>query len=128
MRRKKEYVYVLKEKGTSFYRIGSTHDIDYRKGVLRQGNPRILEVVVWVWLHDHQVVLSFERDVQRILKEYKYNDSWYFIKNKRLIKEVEEYIFDKQNDCMDCLRLTPSTYNPEGVRLRMKQPFGEITL
>lgn len=124
--RKKEYLYILKEKGTKFYRVGSTHNIDYRKSVLKQGNPRTLEVVVWVWLHDHKVVLQFERNVQKILKEYKYNDSWYLVKNKRIIKEVEEYIYDSQNDCMDCLKLTPFTYNPEGVSLRMKQPLGEI--
>lgn len=126
--RKKEYLYILKEKGTKFYRIGSTHNIDYRKSVLKQGNPRTLEVVCWVWLHDHTVVLNFERHTQRILKEYKFNDSWYLIKDKKVFDKVKEDIYDRQNDCMDCLKLTPSTYNPEGFSLRLQQSFGEIVL
>jgi|LakMenEpi05May12_1017382.scaffolds.fasta_scaffold40524_1 predicted GIY-YIG superfamily endonuclease len=40
----KKIVYVLKEKGTTFYRIGSTHSIEDRLRTLNQGNPRGMEL------------------------------------------------------------------------------------
>jgi hypothetical protein len=117
--RKKEYVYVLREEGTDFYRIGSTHSIEYREGVLRQGNPRTLNVRGWVWFHKDEIVLSVERFIQKSFKHYRYGkhgNSWYLIKDENIVKEIIELICKIQDDYIERLSLTIDTYNPEGTR------------
>lgn len=77
----KRFVYVLKEKGTTFYRIGSTHSYDYRKKILRQGNPRDLELLYIEEFDDPFVVMEIEKRIQKLYKEYHIKDSWFNIPN-----------------------------------------------
>ena len=73
----KKIVYVLKEKGTTFYRIGSTHSIEDRLRTLNQGNPRGMELFYSEEFNNHYVVNDMERKVQRIFSKYHHKDSWY---------------------------------------------------
>ena len=40
----KRFLYILKEDDTEFYRIGITHNITYRLGMLKGGNHRKLHL------------------------------------------------------------------------------------
>jgi predicted GIY-YIG superfamily endonuclease len=89
MIRDKRFVYLLKEQGANFYRVGSTRDINFREKSLRQGNPRKLELVHFEEFYDPKTVLAMERYVQRLLSKYTSNPSWYKIPSKD-IKNIKE--------------------------------------
>ena len=77
--RDKRFVYVVKEKGTTFYRIGSTHSFDSRKKILKQGNPREIELIYIEEFQDPSTVMWVEKLIQNIVSKYRHKDSWYNI-------------------------------------------------
>jgi predicted GIY-YIG superfamily endonuclease len=79
--REKRFVYILKEKGTTFYRIGSTHLFNNRKKLLKQGNPREFELVFIEEFHDEPTVMWVEKHIQRLVSKFRCKDSWYKIPN-----------------------------------------------
>jgi len=90
--RTKKYMYILKEQGTQFYRVGSTHSVDFRESVLRQGNPRKLEIFHWEEFDEPKTVLSTERYVQRLMNKYSHTPSWYKVPKSNMTKIKEECV------------------------------------
>lgn len=113
MNRSKEFIYIIEEvlngKRTNYYRIGSTNDLDFRRMVLNQGNPRILKKICEAWFHDPEVVLLVERNIQKkckpylILNEKGNRSSWYYIKDKVFIENLKKAIYRLQDRCIDKL-------------------------
>jgi hypothetical protein len=110
MKKGKEFIYIIKEDTTNYYRIGSTNDLDFRKMVLNQGNPRTLEKVCQAWFPTPDMVLSVERSVQKKCKPYlvlNKNDkgnSWYLINDPKVIEGVLIHIDEQINNCMGILK------------------------
>ena len=112
--RKKEFIYILEEvlngKRTNYYRIGSTNDLEFRRMVLNQGNPRTLKKICEAWFHDPKIVLLVERSIQKkckpylILNENDKGNSWYYIKNKRFTENLKKEIYGVQDHCIGILK------------------------
>ena len=105
MRRSKEFIYIIKEDITNYYRIGSTNDLDFRRMVLNQGNPRTLEKVCQAWFPTPEMVLLVERSVQKKCKPYLVRNkkgkgnSWYLINDPKVIESVLNHISELKNGC-----------------------------
>ena len=83
---KKKIVYVLKEKDTTFYRIGSTHNMNERLKILHQGNPRQLQLIYNEEFDNHDVVNLMEIKLQKLFSKYRCKDSWYNVPH---MEEIE---------------------------------------
>ncbi len=76
----KRFLYILKEQDTDYYRIGITHSINYRIGVLSGGNHRKLELVYSIEFTSNEAALSAENQLHSLLKEFTTDPkkrSWY---------------------------------------------------
>jgi hypothetical protein len=107
MNRSKEFVYMIEEvlngERTNYYRIGSTNDLDFRRMVLNQGNPRTLEKVCEAWFPSPDMVLMVERRMQKMCKPYLVlnkkgkGNSWYLINDPKVIEDVLYYVNEIKN-------------------------------
>ncbi len=114
MNRSKEFIYIIEEvlkgKRTNYYRIGSTNDLEFRRTVLNQGNPRTLKRLCKVWFHNPEIVLLVERNIQKkckpylILNEKGNRSSWYYIEDKEFIEDLKKGIYKLQDTCIDTLK------------------------
>jgi predicted GIY-YIG superfamily endonuclease len=54
----KRFLYILKEQDTEFYRVGITHSINYRIGILSGGNHRKLLLKYMIEFDSNQSALN----------------------------------------------------------------------
>jgi len=83
----KRFLYILKEQDTEYYRIGITHSIKYRIGILSGGNHRKLELVYMIEFDSNQSALNAENQLHESLKEFTTDlkkRSWYELTGNRL--------------------------------------------
>ena len=107
----KRFLYILKEQDTDFYRIGITHSINYRIGVLKGGNHRKLELIFSIEFVTAEHTLNAENQLHTLLKEFTTDPkkrSWYELTGNRFdmtkaiidmfivegIKEKKEFILE----------------------------------
>jgi hypothetical protein len=76
-------VYVLKERDTTFYRVGSSSSFDYRKKLLKQGNPRVLEELYVEVFETEEIAILAEKRIHSEFSKYHFRDSWYNIPPKK---------------------------------------------
>lgn len=89
----KRYLYVLREEDTDFYRIGITHSINYRMGMLKGGNHRKLNLVCSIEFSTSDYCLDAENKLHDLLREFSPDPklkSWYDLSGKRydLVKHL----------------------------------------
>jgi predicted GIY-YIG superfamily endonuclease len=83
----KRFLYILKEQGTEFYRVGITHSINYRIGTLTGGNHRKLQLKYMIEFDSNQSALNAENQLHELLKEFTTDPkkrSWYELTGNRL--------------------------------------------
>ena len=83
----KRFLYIFKEDDTEFYRIGITHSIPYRLGMLKGGNHRKLHLVHSIEFHHAQQALNAENTLHEMLREFTTDPkirSWYELTGDRL--------------------------------------------
>ena len=91
----KRFLYILKEDETEFYRIGITHNITYRLGMLKGGNHRKLHLSYLIEFNNPSECLAAENTLHEMLKEFTTDPklrSWYDLKGNRyqLTKHIVE--------------------------------------
>ena len=92
----KKFLYVLKEQDTDFYRIGITHNIKYRLGMLSGGNHRILDVIYCIEFEKAELALEAENSLHEMLREFTTDPkkrSWYDLSGDRF--KLTEYFINR---------------------------------
>ena len=90
----KRFLYVLKEDDTDYYRVGITHNINYRLGMLSGGNHRKLNIVYLIEFQSSQFALNAENQLHELLREFTTDPkkrSWYELTGERF-KLTEHFI------------------------------------
>jgi predicted GIY-YIG superfamily endonuclease len=95
----KNFLYILKEEDTDFYRIGITHSIKYRIGILSGGNHRKLNLVYGIEFTSPEYALKAENTLHEMLREFTTDPkkrSWYELTGKRysLVQDIIEMFVD----------------------------------
>ena len=79
------YIYIIKEGGSSYYKIGVSKSSTYaRLKILQVGNPRKLEVILETAVSNY---LELENELHKYYKDLNINGEW-FILNEVLLKEI----------------------------------------
>ena len=82
----KRFLYVLKEDDTEFYRIGITHNINYRLTMLSGGNHRKLHLAYLIEFQTAAQALDAENSLHELLREFTTDPkkrSWYELTGNR---------------------------------------------
>ena len=82
-------IYVIKEKGTSYYKVGFSNDAIQRLDTLQIANPRKLYIYKIFFNKD----VSDEKALHQELKEYNVSGEWFEFENiEPAIKKMEEFL------------------------------------
>jgi hypothetical protein len=93
---KTNFVYLIRELGSDFYKIGRTNNIQQRLSTLQTGNPRQLILVDIIHCLTKQQSSNIEKVLHRTLLELHTKGEWFLDDDKEL-SIVDTFTFFKQS-------------------------------
>ena len=76
-RYKTNYVYLVKEYNSEFYKIGRTNNLTQRLSTLQTGNPRRLILVDVIDCGDKQLSVDIEHELHELLSHVHIKGEWF---------------------------------------------------
>lgn len=89
------FVYLIRESGSNFYKIGRTNNLSQRLSTLQTGNPRQLILVDIIHCLTKQQSVKIEKAIHKSLEELHIKGEW-FLDEDITLSIIDTFTFFKQ--------------------------------